>query len=514
MAITSSRSLTSRRPRLPRFASRSSTSGQWPDSIPPMRRVIRSGRAARRGATAVIWTLLAVPIQAVLLALPGRAKVGFARLYWAVFAFLIGLNVRVIGARAANGQGRRVIYAANHCSWLDIPVLGGRLDACFVSKDEVARWPGISVGARLGRTVFVSRHRGATGRERDDMRGRLAAGDDLLLFPEGTSSDGTRVLPFRSAFFSIAEGDAPPLIQPISVVYDRLGGLPTRRSTRAVFAWYGDMNLASHFWRLAQWRGMRATVLMHPPLDPADFANRKLLAQAAWDAVAGGAAAMRQNREERAIRPAPGQATGQLVQARVCRSRCCVRTPPNRGGTGPVAPPTTKEGKTPMGLFSKPIKTLDDLFVHTLQDIYYAENQISKTLPTMIGKATEPRLKGAFETHLKETEVQIARLETVFSMHGQPVKGVTCAAMDGILAEGKELIGEVGDPQVLDAAMLSSAQAIEHYEITRYGTLVALAKQLGRPDCASVLQQTLEEEKATDKKLSELAESQINRQAA
>ena len=270
----------------------------------PVRRAVRGARAAVRGVAAVLWTVLAAPIQAVLLLLPGRAKVRFARLYWAVFARAIGLQVRVVGVPPAGRQGRRVIYAANHCSWLDIPVLGGRLEACFVSKDEIARWPGVSLVARLGRTVFVTRQRGATGRERDDMRGRLAAGDDLLLFPEGTSSDGSRVLPFRSAFFSVAEGEAPPLIQPVSVVYDRLGGLPTRRSTRAVFAWYGDMDLASHFWRLAQRRGMRATVLMHPPLDPKQFGSRKLLAQAAWDAVAGGAAAMRQNREECAIRMA------------------------------------------------------------------------------------------------------------------------------------------------------------------------------------------------------------------
>ena len=300
------------RPRLPRFASRSPVAGQWPDSIPPMRRVIRQGRALRRGAIAILWTVIAAAVQAPLLVLPGRAKVGFAKFYWAVFAWLIGMQVRVIGAPPAGREGRRVVYAANHCSWLDIPVLGGRLEACFVSKDEIARWPGVSLVARLGRTVFVTRQRRATGRERDDMRGRLAAGDDLLLFPEGTSSDGSRVLPFRSAFFSVAEGEAPPLIQPISVVYDRLGGLPTRRSTRSVFAWYGDMDLASHFWRLAQWRGMRATVLMHPPLDPRDFPNRKLLAQAAWEAVAGGAAAMRQNREERVIRPAT---VGQLVPA-------------------------------------------------------------------------------------------------------------------------------------------------------------------------------------------------------
>ena len=167
-----------------------------------------------------------------------------------------------------------------------------------------------------------------------------------------------------------------------------------------------------------------------------------------------------------------------------------------------------------MGIFSKPIKTLDDLFVHTLQDIYYAENQITKALPKMIQKASDPQLKQGFEKHLNETRNQITRLEQVFQMHGQEVKGVTCAAMDGILEEAKEVMGDVSDSEVLDAAMLSSAQAVEHYEITRYGTLIALAKQLGRADCAQVLSQTLEEEKATDKKLTEMAESRVNRKAA
>ncbi len=167
-----------------------------------------------------------------------------------------------------------------------------------------------------------------------------------------------------------------------------------------------------------------------------------------------------------------------------------------------------------MGLLSKPIKTLDDLFVHTLQDIYYAENQITKAPPKMIRKATDPQLKQGFETHLEETKNQIKRLEQVFQMHGQPVKGVTCAAMYGILEEATETMSDVDDKDVLDAAMLASAQAVEHYEITRYGTLVAFATQLGRQDCASVLQQNLDEEKATDRKLTTLAESRINRRAA
>ena len=167
-----------------------------------------------------------------------------------------------------------------------------------------------------------------------------------------------------------------------------------------------------------------------------------------------------------------------------------------------------------MGLLSKPIKTLDDLFVHTLQDIYYAEQQIAKNLPTMIGKATDPQLKQGFETHLQETQNQIKRLEQVFQMHGQEVKGTTCAAMDGILEEASDILGVANDNDVIDAAIISSAQAVEHYEITRYGTLIAFAKELGRQDCASVLQQNLDEEYAADKKLTAIAEGRVNRKAA
>jgi ferritin-like metal-binding protein YciE len=167
-----------------------------------------------------------------------------------------------------------------------------------------------------------------------------------------------------------------------------------------------------------------------------------------------------------------------------------------------------------MGLFSKDITTLDELFVHTLQDIYYAENQITKALPTMIDKATDPQLKQSFQTHLTETENQIKRLEQVFQMHGHTPKGVDCPAIDGILEEANEVAGDVEDKDVLDAALVASAQAVEHYEITRYGTLIAWAKQLGRDDCASVLQQNLDEEKATDQKLTAMAESKVNQKAA
>ena len=167
-----------------------------------------------------------------------------------------------------------------------------------------------------------------------------------------------------------------------------------------------------------------------------------------------------------------------------------------------------------MGFFSKDIKTLDDLFVHTLRDVYYAENQIVKSLPEMIEKATDAQLKQAFRSHLDETRGQITRLEDVFRMHGVEIKGVDCPAIDGIIDEAEDVAGEVDDKRVLDAALIAAAQAVEHYEITRYGTLIEWAKQLGRKDCASKLQMNLDEEKAADKKLTALAESAINRRAA
>jgi ferritin-like metal-binding protein YciE len=167
-----------------------------------------------------------------------------------------------------------------------------------------------------------------------------------------------------------------------------------------------------------------------------------------------------------------------------------------------------------MGLFSKDIKKFDDLFVHTLRDIYYAEKQITQALPEMIKKATDSRLKQGLEAHLGETKNHVKRLEQVFKQHGVEAKGVDCPAIDGIIEEADEIVGEVADKQVLDAAIIAAAQAVEHYEMTRYGTLVAWAKQLGRPDCASLLQQNLDEEKAADAKLNSIAESNINAKAA
>ncbi|CUW48227.1 1-acyl-sn-glycerol-3-phosphate acyltransferase [Novacetimonas hansenii] len=293
----------------------------------PWRERARTARGIGRLAAITVWVPLSVGFEAVLLLVPGTAKIRWTRFVWGGLCFLLSMNIRVIGRRAGSVGGARarargerpVIYVSNHSSWLDVPVLGTVLPSNFVAKGDIEKWPIMGLVSRIGRTIFVSRQRSTTGRERDEMMDRLIGGDNLVLFPEGTSSDGSRVLPFMSAFFAIAklpriprgrentpEAEAmrqhppgmTPLIQPVSVVYDRLEGVPVNRARRPVFAWYGDMELGPHVWQLVKWRSMRATVMLHPALDPDDFPSRKALAQAAWRAVSQGAAELRQNAEQ------------------------------------------------------------------------------------------------------------------------------------------------------------------------------------------------------------------------
>jgi ferritin-like metal-binding protein YciE len=159
-------------------------------------------------------------------------------------------------------------------------------------------------------------------------------------------------------------------------------------------------------------------------------------------------------------------------------------------------------------------KTLADLFLETLKDIYYAEKQILRALPKMAREANAPELKKAFETHRQETEGQVDRLQQIFEMLDKPARGKTCEAILGIVEEGKEVMEDFGKSQALDAGLVSSAQAVEHYEIARYGTLKTWAGQLGMKDAATLLDQTLQEEIKTDKLLSELATRTINQKAA
>jgi ferritin-like metal-binding protein YciE len=160
------------------------------------------------------------------------------------------------------------------------------------------------------------------------------------------------------------------------------------------------------------------------------------------------------------------------------------------------------------------MKDLNALFVHFLRDIYYAEKQILKTLPKMARKADSQDLREAFEHHREETETHVENLEKVFETLGLKARGVTCEAINGIIEEGKEIMDEAEDADVRDAGMIAAAQAVEHYEITRYGTLVSWAKTLGEQDAAKLLQQNLDQEYAADDKLTKLAESTLNKEAA
>jgi ferritin-like metal-binding protein YciE len=174
-----------------------------------------------------------------------------------------------------------------------------------------------------------------------------------------------------------------------------------------------------------------------------------------------------------------------------------------------------RQGERIMGLFTKDIQTMDDLLLHGLKDIYYAENQIVKSLPKLIEKATNRDLTKGLQSHLEETKNQIVRLDQVFKKLGQEPQGVKCPAIDGLISEADDVAGEVADKEVLDAAIIGSAQSVEHYEIARYGTLIAWAESLGHDDIIRLLNTNLNEEKAADKKLSTVAlRKGVNRKAA
>jgi ferritin-like metal-binding protein YciE len=160
------------------------------------------------------------------------------------------------------------------------------------------------------------------------------------------------------------------------------------------------------------------------------------------------------------------------------------------------------------------MKDLDGLFKHFLKDIYHAEKQVLKNLPQMARKASSEELKEALEMHREETEQQIANLERVFEMVGQKARGTPCEAMQGLAEEGKEIMSEAEDNETRDAGIIAAAQAVEHYEISRYGTMIAWARTLGMEDAAGLLQQNLDQEYATDEKMSKLAETSLNRMAA
>jgi 1-acyl-sn-glycerol-3-phosphate acyltransferase len=250
-------------------------------------------RLAARLLFLVLWTLPSMLLQSALLPAPGHAAERFARIYWAGVRRILGLRLTVKGELATT---RPTLFIANHCSWIDIVALGSVLPGCFVSKAEVAGWPLVGWIAKLGRTIFVSRAKATMLRERETMHRRLAAGDNIILFPEGTTSDGARILPFQSGFLALAEAPAKPAIQIVTIVYDALDGLPVRRRDRPEISWYGDMDMATHFPIIGRRRGFHATLVLDPPIPPETHENRKTLAAAIHARLAANAASLRQGR--------------------------------------------------------------------------------------------------------------------------------------------------------------------------------------------------------------------------
>lgn len=202
--------------------------------------------------------------------------------HYGVLARILGLKVMVHGTQSTV---RPQLVVCNHISYLDIVALGAAAEGAFVAKAEIAKWPVFGLMAKAGRSVFVDRRRAATGAARDQIQDRLEAGESLIMFPESTSGDGTRMLPFKSALFTVAErhvarpdGRVEPItVQPVSMAYTRLNGLPIGVGWRAYFAWFGDMELMPHLWTVAKLGIITAEVTFHTPVSRAEFPDRKTL---------------------------------------------------------------------------------------------------------------------------------------------------------------------------------------------------------------------------------------------
>ena len=250
-----------------------------------------------------LWTLGGLAAQGVALSLrlidwyavPGR--------WYRVSCRLAGISINTSGVPVDTSAGAAspVLFVANHISYLDIFVLGSLLRASFVAKSEVASWPVLGFLSKVQRTVFVDRRARYAANQRHALSARLAAGDSLILFPEGTSSCGTHTLPFKSALFSVAahEGDHQPVIvQPVSLAYTRVEAMPMGRLMRPFFAWYGDMTLAPHLWRVLGLGTITVDVTFHPPVTLQTFGSRKVLAAHCQSVIAEGAAKARSGRGE------------------------------------------------------------------------------------------------------------------------------------------------------------------------------------------------------------------------
>jgi 1-acyl-sn-glycerol-3-phosphate acyltransferase len=271
-------------------------------------------RSAWRLACYLIFVSFACVVQSVCLLLHRRLASFVPMIYHRVCCRLIDLHIET---RGAISTAKPILFVCNHSSYLDISVLGSLIRGSFVAKAEVANWPFFGFLAKLQRTVFVDRQRRASAhQQRDQLAQRLNAGDNLILFPEGTSNDGNRTLPFRSALFGVAEriadnGGSEPLpltIQPVSLAYVRLNGMPIGRSLRPFLAWYGDMELLGHLWHVVGLGRITVAVEFHPPVTLTQFGSRKTLSEYCQRAVAEGVATALAGRRDAAEKAAAASA--------------------------------------------------------------------------------------------------------------------------------------------------------------------------------------------------------------
>lgn len=244
---------------------------------------MQTARGVVRLTMFVLVVLLILPFQWALMRLNFGAKVLPFRIH-RLFCRIFGIKVHVKGAIAPGGG---VLIAANHSSWIDILTISSVGPLSFIAKSEVNTWPGFGLLARLQQTIYVARNRRSkTAEQRDEIKERLGKGDTIVLFPEGTSSDGNRVLTFKSALMSAAEGVIPDgqggekaiRVQPMSIAYTKLYGLPMNRAYRPFYAWYGDMDLVPHLWDMARLGPFECEITIHDPVTVAEIGSRKALA--------------------------------------------------------------------------------------------------------------------------------------------------------------------------------------------------------------------------------------------
>ncbi|HEY4547017.1 MAG TPA: lysophospholipid acyltransferase family protein [Pedomonas sp.] len=252
-------------------------------------------RAIRALTLASLGLSVLGPSQAVFMRLFPDAPPRIPRSFHRLLCRAMGMKVDVIGAPV---EGQPTLFAANHISWVDIPVLGTQILGSFVAKAEVGQWGMVGRLSDLQRTIYVERERRTRSREQsNEIAERMAAGHSIILFPEGTSTSGRTVKPFKSSLFAIAENDAVDVtVQPVTVAYTHINGLPVLRSSRHKIAWVGDMDLAPHAWELLGLGKIRALIQFHEPVQRSDFANRKELARYCEQVIAEGL--LRANRGE------------------------------------------------------------------------------------------------------------------------------------------------------------------------------------------------------------------------